>query len=227
MDAQSASFLSLPLVRPELTTSQITDGLILARRHSLAYALARPCDVELAVRILEGSPVRVASGCGFPHGSQNTATKLYEARDLLRRGAREIHLAICTGKLLSREFQHVQTELAQFCELCRKEGAVAGMILESAWLDDETKIIVSRAAERAGVNLVKTFSLDDLKLMRKHLPEDIAATAAGDIATLAQFLELRAAGAAQVETESAAAVWEEGAGLGPGNGAGCRGPGAG
>ena len=116
----------------------------------------RPCDIDLAVRTLQGSSVKAGAVCGFPHGSQNTATKLYEARDLLRRGAREIDMVIAISKLLSREFQHVQMELLQISESCHKEGALLKVILENAYLTDELKIIACRCCERAEVDFVKT-----------------------------------------------------------------------
>src|SRR3954451_14874882 len=102
-----------PLVGPGLTDEQVGEGLNLARRYGIACVSVRPCDIDLAVRTLQGSAVRPGAVCGFPHGTQNTATKLYEARDLLRRGAREIDMVIAISKLLSREFQHVQMELLQ------------------------------------------------------------------------------------------------------------------
>ena len=144
------------LVKPELTGVQVMEGLELAKRCHVASATVRPCDIELAVRTLEGSPVRPASVCGFPHGSENTATKLYETRDLLRRGAKEIDMVVAISKLLSREFQHVQVELLQMSELCHKEGAILKVILETAYLTDELKIIACRCAARAEVDFVQT-----------------------------------------------------------------------
>ena len=89
-----AQMIDHALVKPELTGAQVVEGLELAKRCRVASATVRPCDIELAVRTLEGSPVRPASVSGFPHGSGNTATKLYETRDLLRRGAKEIDVVV-------------------------------------------------------------------------------------------------------------------------------------
>src|SRR5262245_27332875 len=119
---QVAKMIDHSLVRPELTAEQIVEGTELARRYNVASVSVRPADLELVVRLLDGSDVKPGSVAGFPHGSQNTATKLYETRDLLRRGAKEIDMVINYGKLLSREFQHVQTELLQMSEACHKEG---------------------------------------------------------------------------------------------------------
>lgn len=206
-----------PLVKPELTTREVIEGLELARRYDVACASVRPCDIELAVRTLQGSSVVPGSVVGFPHGSQNTATKLYEARDLLRRGARELDMVIALPKLLSREFQYVQTELLQASELCHGEGAKLKVILENAFLTDELKIVACRCCERAEVDFVKTstgfapsgYTIADIELMRKHLPEETGIKAAGGLRSLDQVLEAQTAGATRVGTTSTAEILEE------------------
>jgi deoxyribose-phosphate aldolase len=212
-----ARMMDHPLVQPDLTNVQVVEGIELAKRYGVACVSVRPCDVDLAVRTLAGSRVRPGSVVGFPHGSQNTATKLYEARDLLRRGARDIDMVIAISSLLSREFQHVQTELMQMAETCHKEGAILKVILENAYLTDELKIVACRCCARAGVDFVKTstgfapsgYTIADVKLMRKHLPAEIGVKAAGGIRTLDQALEVHAAGATRMGTTSTAAILEE------------------
>jgi deoxyribose-phosphate aldolase len=209
-----AGIVDHSLVTPDLTNVQVVEGLELAKRYRVACVSVRQCDVDLAVRMLAGSPVRPGCVVGFPHGSQSTAVKLYEARDLLRRGAREIDMVIAISALLSREFQHVQTELNQMAETCRKEGAVLKVILESAYLTDELKIVACRCCARAGVDFVETstgfapsgYALEDVKLMRRYLPEEIGVKAAGGLSTLDQALEVRAAGAARIGTAETAAI---------------------
>jgi deoxyribose-phosphate aldolase len=212
-----AQLIDHPLVAPELTDEQVIEGLELAKRYGIASAGVRPCDIDLAVRTLKGSSVRASAVCGFPHGSQNTATKLYEARDLLRRGAREIDMVMAISKLLSREFQHVQMELVQMSELCHKEGALLTVILENAYLTDELKIIACRCAERAEVDFVETstgfapsgYTLADIALMRRHLPEEIGVKGAAGIRTLDQALEVHLAGCTRIGTISTAAILDE------------------
>ncbi|HTS65557.1 MAG TPA: deoxyribose-phosphate aldolase [Candidatus Acidoferrales bacterium] len=212
-----AHLIDHSLVKPELTDEQVVEGLELAKRHAVACVSVRPCDVDLAVRTLQGSLVKPGSVSGFPHGSQNTATKLYETRDLLRRGAREIDMVIAISKLLSREFQYVQMELLQMSELCHKEGALLKVILENAYLTDELKIIACRCCERAEVDFVKTstgfapggYTIGDIKLMRKHLPEEIGIKAASGLRTVDQVLEVYELGCTRIGTTSTAALMEE------------------
>lgn len=212
-----ARLIDHSLVRPELTRDQVVEGLEMAKRLGVACVSVRPCDVDLAVRVLQGGSVKPGSVSGFPHGSENTATKLYETRDLLRRGAREIDMVIAISKLLSREFEHVQMELLQMSELCHKEGAILKVILENAYLTDELKIIACRCCERAEVDFVKTstgfapsgYTVEDIKLMRKYLPEEIGIKAASGLRTVDQVLEVYELGCTRIGTTSTSVLLEE------------------
>jgi deoxyribose-phosphate aldolase len=202
------------LVRPELTQEHIVGGCELARRYGVATVSVRPCDIETAVRVLAGSRVKVGSVAGFPHGSPTTAVKLYECRDALRRGAREIDMVINVARLLSRQFQDVETELLQMADACHHEGALLKVIFENAYLTDELKIVACRICARAGVDFAKTSTgfapsgctVADIRLMRAHLPEQIGVKAAGGVRTLEKLKEVRAEGATRVGATATAAI---------------------
>ncbi|MFB3829462.1 MAG: deoxyribose-phosphate aldolase [Bryobacteraceae bacterium] len=217
---QVARLIDHSLVRPELTTAQVVEGCQLARRYGVATVSVRPCDIETAVRVLQGSGVKVGSVAGFPHGSSTTAVKLYEARDALGRGAREIDMVINVSKLLSREFQHVEMELLQMAETCHKQGALLKVIFENAYLTGELKIIACRILNRAGADFAKTSTgfapggctLEDVRLMRAHLPEHIGVKAAGGVRTLEKLKEVYEAGCTRVGATATAAIldaWNE------------------
>jgi deoxyribose-phosphate aldolase len=212
-----AGMIDHSLLRPQLTGAEVMEGLELAKRYRVASATVRPCDIDVAVRALEGSAVKPGSVSGFPHGSQGTATKLYETRDLLRRGAREIDMVIAISRLLSREFQYVQTELVQMAELCHKEGAILKVIFENAYLTDELKIVACRSSERAGADFVRTstgfapsgYTIADIGLMRQHVPESMGVKAASGLRALDQVLEVYEAGCSCVGTTATAAILDE------------------
>lgn len=196
---------NLSLTAPEWTTAQVVERLENARRYSIASVTVRPCDIDLAVRTLSGSSVRPGAAVGFPHGSSSTGVKLYEIRDLLRRGATLIEMVVPLSKLVSREFPYVQTELLQAAELCRKERVLLKVAIASPHLTEEMKIVACRCAERAAVEMVQCAS-EDVALLRKHLPEEIVIEAAGEIETLPQILDLQSAGCTHVSTQSFAKI---------------------
>jgi deoxyribose-phosphate aldolase len=212
-----ARMIDHSLVRPELTSAQVLEGLELARRYGVASVSVRPCDIDVAVRTLQGSAVKPGSVSGFPHGSTTTAAKLFETRDLLRRGAREIDMVIALPRLLSREFHAVETELTQMADACHQEGAILKVILETAYLTHELKVIACRCCERAGVDFVKTstgfapagYTIEDIRLLRKYLPEEIGIKAAGGVRTVDLALEVYQAGASRIGATRTAGILDD------------------
>jgi deoxyribose-phosphate aldolase len=212
-----AKMIDHSMVRPELTDEQVAAGCDLARRYQVASVSVRPCDVDLAVRMLNGSGVAVGTVAGFPHGSNTTAVKLYEIRDVLRRGAKEVDMVLNIARLLSRQFQFVETELLQAAEECHKQGALLKVIFENAFLTDELKIVACRISARAEVDFVKTstafgpggYTIEDLKLMRAHTPEHIGVKAAGGVRTLEKALEVYQVGCSRFGATATAAILDE------------------
>jgi deoxyribose-phosphate aldolase len=197
-----AKMIDHSLLRPELTDDQVLEGCHIARKYNVASVTVRPSDVDAALRWMEASGVPVGSVAGFPHGSTTTAAKLYEARDLLRRGAREIDMVLNIGKLISRQFQYLELELAQMAEACHDSGAILKVIFENAYLTDELKIVACKIATHTGCDFVKTSTgfaptgatLEDLRLMRAHSGPHVRVKAAGGVRSLDQALAVHQAG---------------------------------
>jgi len=203
------------MLRPDLTSERVAAGLDLAKRRGIACASVRPSDSTwpcAARRHLRDTGQRG----GLSSRNPDHRLQLYEARDLLRRGARELDAVVATPTAVPR-VPVCGIELAQLSELCHKEGARLRAILENAYLTDELKIIACRAAEHAQVDFVSTstgfapsgYTLADAKLMRQHLPEAIGVEAAGGLRTLDQVLEALQAGCARVATGNAGAILDE------------------
>jgi deoxyribose-phosphate aldolase len=102
-------------------------------------------------------------------------------------------------------------------EMCHKEGALLKVILETSYLTDEQKIIACRCCERAEVDFVETstgfgprnYTVEDLKLMRKHVPEEIGVKADGGLKTVDQVLEVYALGCMRIGTTDTAAILDD------------------
>lgn len=212
-----AGMLEQWLLAPDLTEDQVRRSCETARECRIACVTVRPSDLDSAVRWMEGSGVAVASVAGFPHGHQTTAVKLYETRDLLRRGAREVEMVLNIGKLVSRQFQYLESEIVQAVEACHAEGAALKLVFENAWLTTELKIIACKLARLAGADYAKTslcsgpggWTPEDLALMRPRLAGRVKLAAGGGTGTLANTLEAYTAGCDRFSTPSAAAILEE------------------
>jgi deoxyribose-phosphate aldolase len=205
------------LLKPQLTTSQVKEGLELAMRYRVASATVRPCDVELAVSMLRGSSVPAGSVVGFPHGSATPAIKLAETRELLRQGAREIDMVLAIGRLLSGDYPYVRDEIAQLSAACHGEGAILKVIFENAYLTDDLKIAACRICDEASADFVKTstgfapsgYTVADITLMRANVSDRVQVKAASGLRALDHVIGVYELGATRVGLTVTAAVLDE------------------
>ena len=212
-----AKLIDHSLVRPDLTDDEILVGCRAALEYGVAAVTVRPADVDLAVRTLQGSGVAVAAVVGFPHGSSTTAAKLYEGRDLIRRGAKEIEFVVNVGKMLSRQFQFVETELAQMAESCHEANVLLKVNLEISYLANDLKIIACKILKRiqAGYAVTSTcfgpagYHLSDVEMLRNYLGSRVKIKAAGGVRTLEKALQVYQAGCDRFGATSTVNILED------------------
>lgn len=162
--------LELAVAGPALTDDHVHAAVTLACEQGIRAVIVRPSDVDQAARAMFGSTL-LGSFVGFPHGSSTTAIKVYEARDAIRRGAREIHAVLNIGKLNSRQFQYVEMELIQLAQVCHEHSAHLRVIFGTTLLNEEGKLVASKIAKRSEVDSVLPalgpVPVDDEALMLK------------------------------------------------------------
>lgn len=203
-----AGRLELTLTRPDLREEDVDAACRQAAGYRIGAVVVRPSDVDMAVRILGETGVAIASVAGFPHGSSNTGTKLYEGRDLLRRGAREINLVVNYGKMLSRQFQHVETEILQMSESCHQSEAILKIIFESVYLAEDLKIILCKMAKRTDSDFIETDSAASLPLL-KTICKDVVKLKVSSAGTLEHFLHAYNAGCERYGSADPFAIADE------------------
>lgn len=204
--ADVASRLELSLTDPGLTEEEVFAACEQARSLELAAVLVRPVDVDLAVRVLGGTSVAVGAAAGFPQGVSTTGTKLYEGRDLLRRGAKEVSLAVNPGKMRSRQFQHVETEILQMSESCHQNETTLRIFCPNEYLADDLRIILCKMAKRTDTDWVETDDVAALPALGVICRDVVRRGLYAAAPSLADFEAAYAAGCDRVRSPRAADV---------------------
>ncbi|MGH8890092.1 MAG: deoxyribose-phosphate aldolase [Acidothermaceae bacterium] len=200
--AEVAAMIDHSLLRPELTLDDVTFGCQLAATHEVATVCCKPADVAHAVNELADSPVKVGAVVGFPHGSSTTETKVFEARQALDDGARELDMVINIGRLRGGEHAVVAADIQAVVDAATPSSALVKVIFENAYLTDDEKVVACRLSEDSGVDFVKTSTgfaasgatMHDLLLMRRTVSPRVQVKAAGGVRTLDTLLSMVAIG---------------------------------
>jgi deoxyribose-phosphate aldolase len=212
-----AKMIDHSLLKPELTTEQVIEGCKLAAEYDAATVCVKPCDVRISKEILKDTDVLVTTVIGFPHGSNKTELKVSEAREAIKDGAVELDMVLNIGKLLSREFEYVESDIKAVVDAAHENDVIVKVILENCYLTDELKEIACKLSEKAGADFVKTSTgygtggatIEDLKLMRTSCSPAVRVKAAGGVRTLDGALAVRSVGAVRFGATATKAIIEE------------------
>ncbi len=210
-----AGFIDHTLLKPEATSKDIEKLCADARKYEFASVCINPTYVNLAAKLLKGSPVKVCTVVGFPLGTHTPQIKTLETRQAIREGAREIDMVINIGALKDRNLDLLYRDIRSVVEACNDGSALCKVILETALLTDEEKVIASETAKRARANFVKTstgFSTGgatahDVALMAKAVSgSGMGVKASGGIRSYEDARKMIEAGATRLGASASVAI---------------------
>jgi len=204
-----AKRLDVRLLDPWWSADQVFEACTKARNLGVRAVIVRPCDFELASQWLTGSGIEVVPTAGYPYGVSNTSAKLYELRDLLRLGAKEVELTLSPARMFSRQFQHVEAELMQAAKSCHESGARLTVLYNSAHMGNDQKIIATKISRRTEVDYLAMDGGDtELALMKPLLRDVLHLRLATPVTDLDQALAALEAGYDTITVTDAAPVLE-------------------
>ncbi len=171
-----------------------------AMKYGTASVCIPPCYVKQAAEYM-GDKMTVCTVIGFPNGNCTTATKVFETKDAIANGAKEIDMVINVGQLKAKNYDYVLNEIKEIKAACGDR--ILKVIIETCLLTDEEKIKMCEIVTESGADFIKTstgFStagatFDDVELFAKHVGKNVKIKAAGGISSLAdaeKFMELGA-----------------------------------
>ena len=202
-----AGLLELTLLGPGLSADDVAEGCRVARDYGVAAVIVRPCDVDMVKRWMGGSDVKVGSVAGYPYGVSTTGAKLYEGRDLLRLGVQELDFVLNPASMISRQFQHVETELMQIVRSAHDAEVALTVVCSNRTLANDLKIIATRICKRVEADAIAIqHSEPDLEIIKPLLKDLLRLKRSDAVMTLDEALLSRAAGYARMTTPNAVTI---------------------
>jgi len=205
-DKSLARMIDHTLLKPDATADMIAQLCYEARKYHFASVCVNPSFVKLCAQLLKDTDVKVCTVIGFPLGATSTEVKVFETTDALEKGATEIDMVINIGALKAGDHEYVANDIRQVVTVAHAADALIKVIIETALLTDEEKIVACLLAKEAGADFVKTstgFSsgganVHDVALMRRAVGPDLGVKASGGIHTHEDAEQLVAAGATRL-----------------------------
>ena len=153
-----------------------------------------------------GDRLPVCTVIGFPNGYSTTAVKVFEAKDAIGNGAKEIDMVINIGWVKDGRWRDLLGEIEAVKAAC---GALTlKVIVETCLLTDKEKIELCRIVSDSGADYIKTstgFSTagatrEDVALFKANVAGHVKIKAAGGISSLQDAADFLALGADRLGT---------------------------
>ena len=141
-------------------------------------------------------------------------TKVFETENAYQNGCEEFDMVINIGALRNGEYDYVRDEIKAV--VAAAKGKCVKVIIETFYLTDEEKKIVSRLCCEAGATFVKTCTgfndgvatVHDVKLIKESIVEPMKIKASAGIRNREQTMELIEAGANRIGTSAGVKIME-------------------
>ena len=157
-----------------------------------------PAYVKQAAEYL-GDKMAVCTVIGFPHGYNTTATKVFEVKDAIANGAKEVDMVINIGWAKDGKFDAITEEIKALKEAAGDK--ILKVIIETAMLTDEEKIALCKCVTDGGADFIKTCTgfaagkatVEDINLFKAHIGPNVKMKASSGMTSIdegAVFVEM-------------------------------------
>jgi deoxyribose-phosphate aldolase len=213
-DLGIARLIDHTLLKPDASAAEIAQLCREAREYHFASVCINSAYVPLCADLLKGSDVAVCTVVGFPLGASPAEVKAYEAQLAIQNGASEVDMVMNIGALKSRNIKALHHDISTVVKTAHAHNVICKVILETAKLNDEEKVIACQVSKMAGADFVKTSTgfggggatAGDVALMRKVVGPEIGVKASGGVRDFQDAQAMVKAGATRIGASAGVAI---------------------
>lgn len=199
---QIAKMIDLSCVRTWSTRSDIDEMVNAARAYGFGQVSVLQCYIPYIRQLLGvDSGINIVGNVSFPSGSDTTSVKVYQAEEMVRAGCNEIDMVMNIGRLKSGELAEVEADVKAVAAVVHPlplKVIIEIMFLTLTETENACQICIN-----SGADFVKTgtgwanrgTTLEDIRLVKSIVGENIRIKASGGIRNLAALMEMYQAGA--------------------------------
>ena len=215
--AELAAWIDHTLLKPEATPRHVKKLCEEARQYHFASVCVNPVYIPLAYGLLQDSGVGMCAVIAFPLGAILPEDKVYEAHQVIGKGANEVDMVINIGALKGEAYGLVLNDILFVTQEAHEHGAMVKVIIEAALLTRREKILACLLTKAAGADFVKTSTgfgpggatVEDVDLMRCVVGPGIGVKAAGGIRSCRDALAMISAGANRIGSSAGVSILNE------------------
>lgn len=209
-------YIDHTILKPESTKDQVIQTCKEAIQYGFCSVCVTPWFIPLVVSQIHGTTVKAGAAIGFPLGCTTTEVKVFETKDAIKNGAKEVDMVMNVGALKSGDNNYVEKDIAAVVAAA-KGKALVKVILETCLLTDEEIVTACRLAQNAGADFIKTSTgfnaagatVAHISLMRKTVGNSMGVKASGGIRSYKDAVKMIEAGATRIGTSAGVQIVKE------------------
>lgn len=149
-------YLDHAVLKPEMTRAEAKEHIQLGIDYKVKTVCVRPCDIGLAAEMCRGTETAVSCVLSFPHGTNPTEVKAFEAKNYIAAGASELDMVANYGWIRSGLWDLVEADVKAVVDVAHRADAAVKVIFETSQLTLEEIKMTTRVCVKAGADFVKT-----------------------------------------------------------------------
>ncbi len=215
---QVARMMDLSAVQAQDDDDCIRSLVNSARKYHCIAVIPLPSRIPFVRELLGNDQETLIGGAaGFPSGGETTTSKVFQAREQIEMGCREMDMVINIGKLISGRYDEVLGDIQAVAEAC--DGIPLKVILECHHLTQTQILKGCDLCVEGGAAWIKTgtgwaqtgATMENVSLIKSHVGDAIGVKAAGGVRNLKAVLDLYECGARRfgIGRASATKILEE------------------
>ena len=217
MDALSiAKMIDHTNLKRDVTNEKLLKTINECKKYHFHTIAVNSYQTKFCANELKDTDIKISAAIGFPLGQTTTQTKLFETKNAIENGATEIDYVINVSEVKNGNFNYFESEMEQMAKLCHSYSIPVKAILECNYL---TKYELTKLCElslkykpdflKTSTGFESVATIEDVKLIKSIVKDEIEIKAAGGIKTLEQLLAFYEAGATRFGTSSGVNIIEE------------------
>lgn len=205
------------LLKPYATKEDFEKLCQEAQEIGAAMVAINSAPVKLCKELLKDTNIHVGAAISFPLGQTPINIKVAETKQAIIDGADEIDYVINVGMLKEGHLDYIEEEMRQIVNVCKENHVISKVIFENCYLTKEEIRQVALIAKKVKPDYIKTSTgfgtggalIEDIKLMKETVGDDVLIKAAGGIRDLDTCLKMIEAGASRIGTSSSLKILAE------------------
>lgn len=155
---------------------------------------------------LKGTDIDTGAAIAFPFGQETIAAKVFDTKDAIANGANEIDYVINITELKAKNYDYIKKEMTEMVQVCHAHHIPCKVIFENCYLTKDEIKKLAEIAKEVKPDFIKTSTgfgtsgakVEDVKLMKSVVGDDVKVKAAGGIRSSDAFLAMVRAGADRI-----------------------------